>query len=114
MPRFAKKLTRKIEIPMSALRQVMDKKKSDKKSNIRLQFAARFQNRSEKFLHYLFRNAFEIEFRVFCDFPKLVEATCARTFEREHLDQQVQYIRSFDQSRLETFATFVVVVESCV
>src|ERR1044072_5519517 len=111
MPRFAKKLTRKIAAPMSALRQVMDTKKSDKKSNIRLQLAARVQNRSEKFQHYLFRNAFEIEFRILRDFPKLVEAPRACAFEREHLDQQIQYVSSFHEACFKAFAPFVVVVE---
>src|SRR5919205_4414603 len=101
MPRFAKKLTRKIAAPRSTLRQVSDTKKSDKKSNIRLQFAARFQNRSEKFQHYLFRNAFEIEFRLFRDFPELVEAARARALERKHLNQQVQYVSGFHQASFE-------------
>src|SRR6185369_6819220 len=114
MPRLAKKLTRKIAAPRSTLRQVSATKKSDRKSNIRVQLAARFQNRLEKLQHYLFRGAFEIEVGFFGDFPELVETARARAFECEHFNQEIEHVSSFDEPCLEAFTTLVVVVEICV
>ena len=84
--RLMRKDPTKMEAPMSTPRQVSPEKKSESRSNISMQFAARFQDRLEQFLHYLFRPLFKIEFRFFSDFPKLVQATGARAFECEHLD----------------------------
>src|SRR5215213_6344551 len=114
MPRLAKKLTRKIAAPRSTLRQVRAKKKSDMNSNTTMQFAARAQDRSEQFKHYLFRYAFEIEIRLFRHFPEFIKATRAGAFESKHLDQQVQHVGSFDQPSLKALTPFVVVIESCV
>ena len=52
-----------------------------------MQFVTRLQNRFKKLLHYLFRNPVEFEFRVFGDFPELVESTHTGAFECEHLNQ---------------------------
>ena len=84
--RLTRKDPTKMRAPISTLRQVSPVKKSDIRSNISMQFATRFQDRLEQFLHYLFRCLFKIEFRFFSDFPKLVQATGAGAFEREHLD----------------------------
>ena len=76
--RLTRKDPTKMEAPISTLRQVIpERKKSDGRSNISMQFATRFQDRLEQFLHYLFRCAFEIEFRFLRDFPELVQATRA-------------------------------------
>lgn len=84
--RLTRKDPTKMRAPISTLRQVIPEKKSDIRSNISMQFATRFQDRLEQFLHYPFRCVFEIEFRFLSDFPKLVQATGAGAFKREHLN----------------------------
>src|ERR1041384_4586314 len=97
--RLIMKVPRKIRTPMSTLRHVSAKTKSESKSNILMQFAARVQDRSQKFLHYLFRNAVEIEFRFFGNLPELIETACTRAFECKYLDQKVQNVGSFAEAR---------------
>jgi hypothetical protein len=67
-----------------------------------MQLAARIQDRSQKFQHYLFRCAFEIEIRLFRDFPEFVETARARAFESEHLNQQIEDVGSGSFSLLNT------------
>lgn len=84
--RLRRKDPTKMEAPISTLRQVIPKKKSESSSNISMELAARFQDRLEQFLHYLFRRFVKIEFRFRRDLPKLVQATGAGAFECKHLD----------------------------
>src|SRR5690242_9522336 len=102
MPRLTRKVMTKRRTPSSTVRQVSPEKKSDKKSSIPLQFTPRFQNRCEQIVHDLFRSTFEIELRLLRHFPELVEPACARAFECEHLDQQVENVRSLHEPRFET------------
>jgi hypothetical protein len=52
-----------------------------------VQFTPSRQDRLKQFLHYLFRVAFKVEIRLFRNFPELIQATRAGTFERQYLDQ---------------------------
>src|SRR5689334_12091334 len=87
MPRLMKKVATKMSTPIRTPRQVRSEKKRAKKSSITLQLTTRLQNRFKQLLHYVFRNAVEIELRMFRDFPELVEAARAGAFECEHLNQ---------------------------
>ena len=51
-----------------------------------MQFAARLQDRLEKFLHNLFRNTPKLEVRLFCYFPEFIQSACTGTFETFQLD----------------------------
>src|SRR5215813_727639 len=77
-------------------------------------FSASFQERVQQVVNNLFRWTLELKLWIFRDLPKLIEAASAGPLECQCLDEQIDYVGSFNEPGFKTVPLFIFAIEVCI